>query len=85
MFARFGIPIEVRSNSGPCFIGEAFKLFIKEEMIKHSKSSPNHPERNGLAERAVRIVKNLWGKEKDKNLALLIYRNTSLESGVCPS
>ena len=24
-------------------------------------------------------------KEKDKNLALLIYRNTSLENGDCPS
>ena len=28
------------------------------------------PEEHGLAEKAVQIVKNLWVKEKDKNLAL---------------
>ena len=76
MFARFRIPIKVRSDNGPCFVGEAFKSFIREGMIKHSTSSPHHPEGNGLAARAVQIVKSLGVKKNDKNLALLVYRNT---------
>ena len=75
----------MRSENGLCFIGEAFKLLIRERMIIRSTSSPHHPVTNGLAKRAVQIVKKLWMNKKDKYLALLIYRNTPLESGVCSS
>lgn len=83
--ARLGYPVSMRSDNGPCYVGEVFLTFIKEGKITHNTSSPHYPESNGLAERAVQTVKRMWNKEKDKNLALLIYRNTPLESGRTPA
>ena len=33
LLARFGISIEVRSGNSLCFVGEAFKLFIRERIL----------------------------------------------------
>ena len=40
--------------------------------------SPKHPRANGEAEAAVKTVKSLWRKNKDKNKALLEYRATPI-------
>lgn len=84
-FARLGYPCKLRSDNGPCYSATAFKDFVTEWKIEHQTSSPHYPESNGLAERSVQTVKSMWTKEKDKNLALLIYRNTPLESGKSPA
>ena len=48
MLAKFGIPIEGRSDNG--FIGKPSKWFVSEGRIKPSTSSPHHLERNSLAD-----------------------------------
>jgi hypothetical protein len=85
VFARLGVPVEMRSDNGRCYDSARFKRFAEEEMkFRHVTSSPRYPESNGMAERAVRTVKEMWQKEGDKNGALMAYRSSPLESGVSP-
>ena len=59
IFARHGIPEQVRSDDGPQFDSAEFSYFAKEWGFKHSTSSPRFPQANGKVERGVRTVKNL--------------------------
>ena len=56
-FAILGLASTVVSDNGSCFCIEEFEQFCRANGIKHTKSSPYHPYRNGLAERAVQTVK----------------------------
>ncbi len=51
--------------------------------FKHTTSSPEFPQTNGQAERAIQTVKCLLKKAQDSHtdpyIALLEYRNTSLD------
>ena len=84
MLAKYGVPKVIRSDNGPCYRGK-FEEFAREWKIRHVTSSPLYPESNGLAERAVGTIKRMWRKEKDKNMALMVYRNTPLDSGKSPA
>ena len=57
---------------------------MKEYNVNHVTSSPHYPQSNGLAEKYVQIVKNLFhkAKEEGKDLqkCLMMYRNTPLSS-----
>ena len=57
IFACFGIPKIIVSDNGPCFVSEEFELFLLANGLKHITSSPYHSAMNGLAERAVQILK----------------------------
>ena len=50
--------------------------------VNHITSSPHYPQLNGLAEKYVQILKNLFHKAKEEGTdlykILMIYRNTSL-------
>ena len=85
IFARFGCPLEIRTDNGPCFVGQEYRAFLEGWNVRQTTSSPHYPESNGLAERMVGTVKRMWSKEQDKQLALMIYRDTPLESGKSPS
>ena len=63
VFARFGIPEMVVTDNGSCFVSEEFEAYLVKNGIKHTTSAPYHPASNGLAERAVQIVKR--GLKKD--------------------
>ena len=84
-FARFGVPVKLRSDNGGCFIGDAYKELAADYGFEVATSSPRYPESNGLAERAVQTVKGLWKKSEDLNKSLMIYRSTPLESGSSPA
>ena len=61
IFARHGIPEQVRSDNGPHVDSAEFSCFAKKWRFKHSTSSPRFPQANGEIEQG---VKNLL-KEKD--------------------
>ena len=84
-WARYGVPQVMRSDDGPCYKGVTMTEFMRRYKVKHVKSSPYYPESNGLAERMVGVIKGMWRKEKDKQLALMVYRNTPLDSGKSPA
>ena len=67
-------------HTGPCYAAEMFTNLMKEYTVNHITSSPHYPQSNGLAEKFVQIVKNLFHKAKeegvDSNKYLMIYRNT---------
>jgi len=55
VFSQFCIPETIVSDNAACFTGEEFKTFTLVNGIKHIASTPHS---NGLAERAVQIVKS---------------------------
>ncbi|XP_028514512.1 uncharacterized protein K02A2.6 [Exaiptasia diaphana] len=98
IFARFGIPAEVLSDNGSQFSNtrnlfnnsHEFKRFADEWGFRHITSSPEYPQSNGAAEKAVqtakRILKKAAADHKDPFEGLLKYRNTPFDDlGVSPA
>lgn len=83
MFARHGIPYEVRSDNGPQYTSREFKDFSRSWCFEHKTSSPYNPQGNGLAEKTVQTVKRMLEKAridgKDPYISLLEYRNKSTD------
>ena len=82
IFATFGVPEILVSDNGPNFVSQEFETFLKRNGIIHKTSAPYHPASNGLAERAVRTVKQglkktTQGSIQDRLSRFLFgYRNT---------
>ena len=63
-------------------MGEEFQAFMTSNGIKHITSAPHYPASNGLAERAVQIVKNGLKKVTEGTMntrlakILFVYRIT---------
>ena len=78
--ARYGIMETLISDNGPQYSSSQFTKFTQSYGINHITSSPQYPQSNGLAEKAVQTVKKLIIKCKatgdDVYLALLDLRNT---------
>ena len=58
-FSIFGIPVKLRSDQGKNVDGNVINDLCKYLAIVKERSSPYHPEGNGLAERAIGSVKSL--------------------------
>lgn len=78
--ARHGIMDILITDGGPQYSSQTFREFTREYGIQHNISSPEHQQSNGLAEQAVKTMKNLIKKTQqdgtDFYLALLQLRNT---------
>lgn len=86
IFASHGFPRTLIADNNP-FGSFECKEFAKREDINIITSSPNYPQSNGMAERAVQICKNILRKCKTKEeicKALLAYRTTPVK-GMCYS
>ena len=63
-----------------------FKQVMLDMSVNHITSSPHYPQSNGLAEKYVQIVKNLFVKAHEEGTdyqkALMIYRNTPLDDNL---
>ena len=57
LFAQFGLPETIVTDNGSCFVSEEFETFLKENGVMHIMSAPYHSATNGLAERAVQVLK----------------------------
>lgn len=51
--ARYTIPVNMRTDNGPCYVREEYRNLIEEWKVRHVMSSPLHPQSNGLVKRAV--------------------------------
>ena len=84
IFAKYGWPDTIVSDNGPCYTSDIFKGLMKEYQVNHITSLPHYPQSNGLAEKYIQIVKNLFHKVKeegqDLHKCLILYRNTPLSS-----
>ena len=82
IFSEYGWPETLISDNGPCYASKTFKKLMTEYNVNHITSSPHYPQSNGLAEKYVQIVKNLFHKVKeegqDLHKCLMMYRNTPL-------
>jgi len=59
IFCRTGFPREIQSDQGTEFLSKLTQGFLKEYGIKHVKSTPFHPETQGMIERLHRTIKNM--------------------------
>lgn len=82
--SRHGIPQEIMADNMP-FGSRQFRQFCKDWDITLTTSSPRYAQSNGLVERGVQTVKNIFKKSaetgQDPYLGLLAYR-TSPVSGL---
>ena len=62
LFGLEGAPDEIMSDNGPPFSSREFNSFLSGLGIKHTTSSPNHPQSNGFIERQIQTVKRLMEK-----------------------
>ena len=83
IFSRNGLPDVICSDNASCFTSYAFNEFIKENGMEHVTSPPFCPSSNGLAERGVRVIKDLLKKLGNSNKTVksrlaqvLLYQRT---------
>ena len=84
IFSEYEWPDTLVSDNGPCYASEAFTKIMQEYNVNHITSSSHYLQSNGLAEKFIQIVKNLFHKAREECTdlfqALMIFRNTPLSS-----
>ena len=83
-FSRHGIPYVVFTDPGTQLISLKMYDFAKEWNFTFESSSPKHSQSNGMVERHIATIKNIFKKleedpSKDPSLALLEYRNSPID------
>ena len=69
LFAQFGLPDILVSDNGTSCTSSEFQEFLATNGIKHWKFAPYHPSSNGLAEKAVQIVKQGLKRMKEGSVS----------------
>ena len=63
-------------------LARSSKILLQSMSVNHHTRSPHYPQSNGLAEKYVGIIKNVFHKAKEEGqspyTALMVYRNTPL-------
>ena len=92
-FSRYGIPTSIITDQGRQFESDLFKQLTNNFDIRHLRTSPYHPQTNGLVERlhrtlktSLRILSVSQSWTQSLPLVLLGWRNTpNRSSGVSPA
>ena len=79
--ARFGVPTRLITDQGPCFESRKFQEMLQYWGIQRARTSPYHPQANGVTERFNRTLKDWIGKhnvdwEEKLPEVLFHYRTT---------
>ena len=74
IFCGVGALDKIISDNATYFKSEEFQDFVMDWSIQHITSSPRYPQGNGMAEKAVGIVKELYTKCQDVKLGLLLLK-----------
>ena len=83
IFSECGWPETIVSNNGPCYSAEIFTKLMTAYSVNNITSSPLYPQSNGLAEKYVQRVKNLFYKAKEEGTNL--YRSLMISHKLqCP-
>ena len=64
---RYGVPLKLRSDNGPCFISTEFQNLLDRYGIEHSYSTAYRPQANGSVERLNRTMGTMLSKLVIKN------------------
>ena len=84
IFSEYSWPETIVSDNGPCYSAETFTKLMTDCSVNHITSSPHYPQSNGLAEKYVQIVKNVFYKTQEEGTdlykSLMIYRNTPISN-----
>ena len=84
IFSEYGWPETIVSDNGSCYSAETLTKLMTDYSVNHITSSPHYLQSNGLAEKYVQIVKNLFYKVQEEGTdlykRLMIYRNTPLSN-----
>ena len=56
-YSRFGLPVSVVSDNGPCFTSQEFRDFCANSGVRHITTAVYKPSTNGLAEKMVQTLK----------------------------
>ena len=84
IFSEYGWPETLISDNGPCYTTEVVTNLMRRYNVNHITSSPHYPQSNGLAEKYVQLVKNLFYKAKEEGRdlfkCLMVYNNTPLSN-----
>ena len=78
MFCDVGAPDKIISDNARYFTSEEFQDFAMKWSIQHITSSPHFPHGNAHAEKAVHVVKQIYMKADDVELALLLLKTTPI-------
>ena len=84
IFVEYGWPDTIISDNKPCYTSEIFKELLREYQVNYITSLPHYPQSNGLVEKYIQTVKNLFHKVKEEGQDLhkcsMVHRNTPLSS-----
>lgn len=79
IFSRHGYPERMIADNMP-YNSREMRSYATDRGIVIATTSPTYSQSNGLAEKAVHIVKNVLKKGCDLNEGLMEYRNTPLSN-----
>ena len=62
VFTRWGFPEKLTSDNGTQFTSKTFVKWLRDKGIAHSRSTPYHPQGNGIVERLHRTLNGVISK-----------------------
>ena len=77
-FATLGLPEIVLTDNGSNLVSRELEDFLKQNGIRHIRTTPYHPASNGMAERAVQTfqegIKKMNGRSVETRVSRFLAR-----------